>query len=399
MHRVYWCECGQKMRVPERLLGQSGACISCGRGITVTMANTTADSPPEIQPAARPLNFRPGAPWIEPEPPPVRRTPAGFVDGILNALNLALQARNAGLAMFFLIVAAVGVAGIGLGSTALAGAWPGMRQYIAIERFSLIIETWWALGCAGLIMGGIARNVALEFMRRETPTFGAGLAFSMRHALGLSQCIVAAALAASTAAVVVRAIPPLLMRIPSVGPVAAAIMVIPLFCLLVYFGFLAFQVFLIPAAMAFENSSALNGFSRILEMIPRHGGRLLAYEMATAAVVAPMTAVVALLFVAGLTVAGHACSLNLRAVAWLAEDHSSILHAMVAWLGGLGEAFPSLRSTWPAAKPVLASGAAANWIVLVSVSTILAAATALLLALLSACCTIVYLSARDDTEG
>lgn len=399
MHRIYWCDCGQKMRVPAHLLGQTGACISCGRSITVTMANTAADAPPEIRPAGTPLTFGPGAPWIEPELPPVRRTQTGFVEGILNALNLASHGHNTGLAVVFLAVAGAGIAGIGLGSAALGAAWPGMRQYIAVERLSFILEVWWALGCAGLIMGGIARNVALDLVRRDTPTFGTGLAFSLRHALGLSQCIVAGALAAGAATVAVRAVPPLLMRIPSVGPVAAAIMVIPVFCLLVYFGFLAFQVFLIPAAMAFENSSALNGFSRILELVPRHGGRLLAYEMAAAAVAAPLTAVVGLLVLAGATIAAHACSTDLPAVVWRAGKHSGILHAMLGLLDRLGEAIPSLSSTWPLTKPLLTASAAADWAVLVSVSAVLAAAGALLLAFLSACCTIIYLSARDDIEG
>ncbi len=45
--RVFWCTCGQKMRVPEERLGRSGRCVRCGKEITVTYANTTplADAP------------------------------------------------------------------------------------------------------------------------------------------------------------------------------------------------------------------------------------------------------------------------------------------------------------------------------------------------------------------
>ena len=399
MHRVYWCACGQKMRVPQHMFGQSGACISCGRTITPTLANTVAEAPSEPPPIV------PAAPgtvldtWNDAGPRPARSGLPGFIEGILESLNMALAPRNAGLSLLFVLVAAGGWLGIGSGGRALAGAWPGLYQYISPERLIAAFEAWWGLGCLGLIMGGVGRNVALEYTQRERPSFGTGLAFSLRYALGLSQCMVAGALAAGAAAVAVRAIPPLLMRLPSLGGVAAALLTVPLSCLLVYFGFLAMQVLLIPAAMAFERSNALNGFSRILELIPSHGGRLFAHEMAAVAVGAPLATVLGALALAAATAAAHACSADVTAVLWLAEDRSNILQAILGAIDSVGDAAPWLGGTWPVSQPLMTPGPAANWIVLGSMAVILGAAAAVLLSFVSTCCAVVYLSARDDLEG
>lgn len=43
MLRVFWCECGQKMKAPIESLGKTGKCVSCGRPITVTLENTAPD--------------------------------------------------------------------------------------------------------------------------------------------------------------------------------------------------------------------------------------------------------------------------------------------------------------------------------------------------------------------
>ena len=54
MERVFYCECGQKMRVTPDMLGITGPCMRCGRTITPTEENTQPRLPPE--PVVPPLS-------------------------------------------------------------------------------------------------------------------------------------------------------------------------------------------------------------------------------------------------------------------------------------------------------------------------------------------------------
>jgi hypothetical protein len=56
-YRVFWCTCGQKMRVPLKRLGRVGHCVHCRKEILPTLSNTTL-------PGEGPLT-----------PPPQRHTP------------------------------------------------------------------------------------------------------------------------------------------------------------------------------------------------------------------------------------------------------------------------------------------------------------------------------------
>ena len=51
-YRVFWCVCGQKMRVSLQRLGRSGHCVKCRREITPTFDNTVlpGEGPPTPPP-------------------------------------------------------------------------------------------------------------------------------------------------------------------------------------------------------------------------------------------------------------------------------------------------------------------------------------------------------------
>jgi hypothetical protein len=46
MQRVFWCACGQKMKVPPEYIGKAGRCVNCQRRVTLTENNTY---PPDQQ--------------------------------------------------------------------------------------------------------------------------------------------------------------------------------------------------------------------------------------------------------------------------------------------------------------------------------------------------------------
>lgn len=58
-YRVYWCGCGQKMRVLLPKLGRTGRCVACGRRIKPTLENTVL---PGEGPRTPPPKAAPGVP-------------------------------------------------------------------------------------------------------------------------------------------------------------------------------------------------------------------------------------------------------------------------------------------------------------------------------------------------
>jgi hypothetical protein len=104
MHRVLWCECGQKMRITPEMLGASGKCVKCGSEVVATEMNTTlvgdegdqmpSSSPPPPPPPS--FDRAPAAGMAPPPPPPrspVRKTPMMGViaiGGVVAVLVLVL---------------------------------------------------------------------------------------------------------------------------------------------------------------------------------------------------------------------------------------------------------------------------------------------------------------------
>lgn len=81
MHRVYWCTCGQKMRVPAERLGKTGTCAGCGMRINPTRQNTMRpeEGPPTPPPHPRkPKKHKPPESQSEPRQPaaPASKPPA-----------------------------------------------------------------------------------------------------------------------------------------------------------------------------------------------------------------------------------------------------------------------------------------------------------------------------------
>lgn len=62
-YRVFWCTCGQKMRVPLKRLGRVGHCVHCKKEILPTLNNTALPGegpltpPPQRQTPRRPLQL------------------------------------------------------------------------------------------------------------------------------------------------------------------------------------------------------------------------------------------------------------------------------------------------------------------------------------------------------
>lgn len=86
MHRVLWCECGQKMRITPEMLGAAGKCVKCGREVIATEMNTTlvgdegdqmaqgSRMPPPPPPPAPPRpDYVPPAGMAPPPAPPARK--------------------------------------------------------------------------------------------------------------------------------------------------------------------------------------------------------------------------------------------------------------------------------------------------------------------------------------
>ncbi|HPO13644.1 MAG TPA: hypothetical protein PLI09_09380 [Candidatus Hydrogenedentes bacterium] len=71
--RAYYCDCGQKMRVPEERLNRRGHCPRCGRIVTVTWDNTLPSNkmrPAQIERHAKTPAPPPHPELITPEPYP-----------------------------------------------------------------------------------------------------------------------------------------------------------------------------------------------------------------------------------------------------------------------------------------------------------------------------------------
>ncbi len=77
--RVYYCDCGQKMRVPEEKLDRRGHCPRCGRIVTVTLDNTLPSN--KVRPAKierhtpKPDLVPPALATPEPYPPKPPKAP------------------------------------------------------------------------------------------------------------------------------------------------------------------------------------------------------------------------------------------------------------------------------------------------------------------------------------
>ena len=330
--RLYFCECGQKMRVEEAKLGLRGHCPGCENIVAVTWENTRpcdndgVEFPASPTPVEAPAHASQPLPEAAPAPeelerlpfveesfeapprledsvldsgtslPPLPRfepsfyfprvlrtsTPArGDFELLLTSLAAVLQPRKLFAAGVFPVFGALGT--IVLVTTILIH--PVLYGVLALL---------WLAGCAGLLTGYMARLVAIEITEHRQARPAEGFGFLGRRFGELFLAFPLIGVAGLLALAVVNGIVFSLASIPGLGPLLGALFALPLFAANWLVFFAIFQAGLIPCIMAVDRCGLTTAMGRVWGRAMRRPGRLLALELATIALTLPAAALLAL---------------------------------------------------------------------------------------------------------
>lgn len=330
--RIFYCDCGQKMRVEENKLGRRGRCVKCGQVVAVTWENTIPEDHAAGHAAAPPPPPSPGAvrsvagsdlsdaPPVEellepvegpvasvpppPPPPPPRQiapSPERAVyavqpqretnsfDLLLRGINTALDWRKALTALAALIV-------MFLGALPLA-----VTAYVHPDLYGIVLLLWFG-ACAGLLTGLFARLINIELVEFRRPKLSEAFGFVGRHFMELVLVLVVSVIAALVIGFVVNGLAALVVKLPGVGTLLGALLVIPLFLFNFLLLFSIYNVYSVPCIMAVEDCTAVEAVNRLVRLVSRRLGHLLTLQMLTSAVVLPMFFILGLFVVVGLIV-------------------------------------------------------------------------------------------------
>lgn len=314
--RLYVCKCGQKMRVEESKLGLRGHCPGCGKIVSVTRDNTRpcdadgdvehlshfvlGDPKPQTSveaatPVETPLSVEAEAKASGHLPPdlpfelPFHVSPPPFVEvPTRGAFEQLLEGASAALAPRSLFAASVFPLGGALGALMLLTT--AMIHPVLYAALAVL----WMAGCAGLLGGYTARLAAIEAAEGRRARPAEGFAFLGRRFGELFLIFPLLLVLGFLAAVLVNGIVFSVAGIPQVGPLIAAVLVLPLFTANLLLLLAMLQALLLPCIMAVENQGLPVAFKRLRRHLFHRPERLLALELAGLALA--MTAA-ALIFV------------------------------------------------------------------------------------------------------
>ena len=454
--RIFYCECGQKMKVAEEMLGKSGKCVGCGRAITVTEANTESEGapapaspggppppppPPDIgsdlsespdveellepaggmavgeeavpapppPPPSAPPTAPPRAPSFRPSAAPARAAAerAFGIDTILGALDMAFDLRKNVIAIAVGVVCFIGLALLGyVGQAILEDGGGDPEQSIVMGLVVALLMLLWLLACLGMAMGGVARMVTLELDFKQRATVGQGIGFILRQVIGLALVFALLAVGIGLVGVVLKLVLMILLKVPGIGPIVAGALTIPAFLIVLFLVCFALQGVLAPSVMAVENCGAGRAISRLLALIPRAGGRTLAYELMAMSVALPTLIVVFFVF-SGALYGATSMSSDVGAVgmsylrSYLPENpmDSSGFGVRPSRRSNVGLFDPSINRGWRGEEKdegPKAGVKAGFWLVKVSAGLIGTFFVAFLLVYFTTCLTIIYRAVRQN---
>ncbi|HIJ64731.1 MAG TPA: hypothetical protein HPP77_02165 [Candidatus Hydrogenedentes bacterium] len=373
MLRVFRCECGQKMKVTPEMLGKAGRCVHCGRVVTPTAGNAPP-MPPRRSDAAPATEERPQpspvpdsgsdlseAPDLEellvpeedfedeyegaeeasrhppaprqPPPPPRTRRPeppqeSFGLDTFIRAVDIALDWRKIVVSM-----ALGGICVVGILICIFIGAQDNDLIPVAI-----VLGVVWAVAWSGIFAGGVGRLVEIELTERRRAPAREAWRFIGRRFVGLAFGTLGLVLAAILLGALVNGIVFLIGMIPWLGPILAGILTLPLFVFNLLLFCVLWNVWIVPCIMAVEDCGAVSAVDRLVQLVVRRAGRLIAYEVIANSIIALVTTLSMVIgyaclgVTAGITSSGLFVGLGMRGRYFGGPGISGVLTQIGIWI-------------------------------------------------------------------
>jgi len=197
MHRIYWCECGQKMRIQEGMIGKKWNCVNpnCRQSFVPTEQNTQAVEASPAPPAAErpafavPSVAQPRTGEVGPistppaPPPPERAKPIArnlWGDIFLNAINVTFDSHKIALATVIGVVWLIGVALVGVGMFRSVQHGTELLSGLGGLIGGIVFAVVWTCACIGIAIGGVARLVEIELSQARRREIAEGVQFILR---------------------------------------------------------------------------------------------------------------------------------------------------------------------------------------------------------------------------
>lgn len=319
--RVFYCDCGQKMRVSESTLGRSGHCPRCRKIVTVTMENTAAE------PLAPPIPDAPASPQQEdmlvpaagvdasdppsleelleeeapnaamsapqaglaapappPPPPPPPRRPAAaqraYVEARMaaaqpNAFDTLLRGLNAGLDWRKCLLACAALLVWFLVALLLGGIM------IMNIPAGIVLLAIWCGAAQGVVQGGLSHMCCAELRERRTQSLMETFAFIGRRILDLCVAIMGAAVVVVVFLAIINTAFAYVSAIQTIGPILAALLLIPVFVFNLLGILLLFSLLMVPCIIAADDCGILPALRRLVRLLLRQGGYYISLNAAS----------------------------------------------------------------------------------------------------------------------